>query len=179
MLADYVESKFPNGIRLPKVIRILCDFIDTNGYPLSGCFEISTIGDDDMRAWFPTDMRMQQSFAVFGRGSTGSVYAIWLQDGTDVESSPIVVLGSEGELLVMATDPKQFCRLLGCGYNELEWDDLSKPSAEWADANLLRQWFDDRMEIDFPAVGAEIISAARTQYPDFPLFIQSWWDANK
>lgn len=177
-LAGEVESKFPRGTSMPDAIRSLCDYIDTNGYPLSGCFEISTIGDDDMRAWFPNDPTMQQEFAVFGRGSTGSVYAIWLQDGIDVDSSPVVVLGSEGELLVMAADSIQFCRLLGCGYNELEWDDLTKPAAQSNDTKPLREWLTNRMDLNFPATGDEIVLTARTQYPNFPSFIQTWWDAN-
>ena len=178
MLADDVESKFPRGITMPDTIRALCDYLDTNGYPLSGCFEISTIGDDDMQAWFPNDPAMQRRFVVFGRGSTGSVYAIWLRDGTDVDSSPVIVLGSEGELLVMAETPMEFCRLLGCGYNELEWDDLTQPSPESNDAQPLREWLVNRFDIDFPATGDKIVSTARTRYPDFPSFIQSWWDAN-
>ena len=178
MLADDVESKFPLGIALPDPIRSLCDYLDTNGYPLSGCFEISTIGDADMQAWFPDDSAMQRRFAVFGRGSTGSVYAIWLRDGTDVDSSPVIVLGSEGELLVLAANSMEFCRLLGCGYNELEWDDLTQPSPEYDDAQPLREWLDSRFDIDFPVNGDKIVSTARTRYPDFSRFVQSWWDAN-
>lgn len=178
MLADDVESKFPPGVKMPVAIRALCDFLDTNGYPLSGYFEISTIGDDDLRAWFPNDPTMQRRFAVFGRGSTGSVYAIWLRDGTDVDSSPVIVLGSEGESLVMAANSLEFCRLLGCGYNELEWDDLTQPSPESDDAQPLREWLDSRFDIDFPARGDEIVSAARTQCPNFSAFIQTWWDMN-
>jgi hypothetical protein len=76
MLANDVEAKFPEGVFLPPPIRALCDFLDANGYPISACLEISTICDDDMAAWFPNDIAMQNEFAVFGRGSTGSVYVL-------------------------------------------------------------------------------------------------------
>ena len=178
MLASDVESKFPPGVEMPDPIRALCGYLDQYDYPLSGCFEISTIGDDDMQTWFPNDLAMQRAFAVFGRGSTGSIYAVWLRDGSNIELCPVVVLGSEGELLVLATDSLQFCRLLGCGYNELEWDDLTLPSPEWDDTKPLRDWLAKHMKIDFPETGAEIVSAAQQKHIDFQGFVQSWWDAN-
>ena len=178
MLSDTVESKLPTGIALPESIRFLCDYLDLHGYPLSGCFEISTIGDEDIREWFPNDPEMQQNFAVFGRGSTGSTYAIWLREGADAVESPVVVLGSEGDLMVLATNCIQFCRLLGCGYNELEWDDLTKPSTEWDETQPLRDWLTDRLKLDFPMIGAEIVSQAQQRFPDFQSFVQSWWDTN-
>lgn len=178
MLAADVESKFPPNVPLPLGVRTLCDFLDQNGYPISGCFEISTIGDDDMAAWFPNDTEMQHRFAVFGRGSTGSVYALWLHDGNDPNSAPVVVLGSEGDLLVLATDCLEFCRLLGCGYDELEWDDLTKPSPSSDAAQPLRDWLTERLNLDCPSVGSAIVSAARERYRDFGDFVRAWQDAN-
>lgn len=178
MLADDVKTNFPSGIMMPDTIQALCEYLDVHGYPMSGCFEISTIGNDDMQAWFPNDAAMQDRFAVFGRGSTGSVYAIWLQDDANATSSPVVVLGSEGDLLVLATDSAEFCRLLGCGYNEVEWEDLTKPSPEWDDTKRLRDWLGGRFNMDFPKTGELIVAAAHKRYPDFPAFIQTWWEAN-
>lgn len=179
MLADDVEAKFPPNAALPLPIRTLCDFLDANGYPLSGCFEISTIGDDDMAAWFPQDDAMQSKFAVFGRGSTGSTYALWLIDGNDTNQAPVVVLGSEGELLVLATTPWEFCRLLGCGYDELEWDDLNQPSQTYDEAQPLRDWLKQNLNMDCPTTGSEIVSAAKKKYPGFHDFVTSWQKANR
>ncbi len=68
MLAQDVESQFPPNVALPLGGRTLCNFLEQKGYPISGYFEISTIGNDDMAAWFPNDTDMQHRFAVFGRG---------------------------------------------------------------------------------------------------------------
>ena len=178
MLVDEIESKFPPGIQVPQSIRSLCEFIEDNGYPLSGCFELSTIGDADLQAWFPNDLAMQRQFAVFGRGSTGSVYALWLRDGRDVDNSPVIVLGSEGELLVLAVNPREFCRLLGCGYDELEWDDLSQPAAEWENTRRLREYLCERLGLSFQMTGESIVLEARDQYPDFASDIEAWWHTN-
>ncbi|XZE36062.1 hypothetical protein SH501x_001614 [Pirellulaceae bacterium SH501] len=178
MLANNVHSKFPPDVALPLGVRALCDYLDANGYPISGCFEISTIGDEDMAAWFPNDTKMQHRFALFGRGATGSVYALWLRDGNDPDNAPVVVLGSEGEMLVLATECSDFCRLLGCGYDELEWDDLTKPSPTWETAQPLRDWLKARMNLDCPRTGADIVAAATERYTDFGHVIQQWQDAN-
>lgn len=176
MLADEVETKFPTGAFLPTPIRALCDFLDANGYPMSGCFEISTIGDDDMAAWFPNDKAMQHQFAVFGRGSTGSVYALWLAAGTVANTAPVVVLGSEGEFLVLATNAWEFCRLLGCGYDELEWDDLKQPSPITDAAQPLRDWLKQYLNMDCPITGSAIVSIAKETYPGFDTFVRNWQD---
>ena len=178
MLANDVESKFPPNVSLPLGVRTLCDFLDQNGYPISGCFEISKIGDDDMAAWFPNDTEMQHRFAVFGRGSTGSVYALWLRDGNDADTAPVIVLGSEGELRVLATNSLEFCRLLGCGYDELEWDDLTKPSPTRDATQPLRNWLTERLNLNCPPVGFAIVSTATERYPDFGDFLRRWQDAN-
>lgn len=178
MLADDVEAKFPKGAALPTPIRALCDFLDANGYPISGCFEISTIGDDDMAAWFPNDAAMQNKFAVFGRGSTGSVYALWLIAGNDTNNAPVVVLGSEGEFVVLAINAWEFCRLLGCGYDELEWDDLEQPSPMSDEAQPLRDWLKNHVKMECPMTGVAIVSTAKEHYPGFSEFVRDWQDAN-
>lgn len=178
MLADDVDSKFPKGAALPAPIRVLCDFLDSNGYPISGCFEISTIGDDDMAAWFPNDAAMQNTFAVFGRGSTGSVYALWLVPGSNTSNAPVVVLGSEGKFLVLAISAWEFCRLLGCGYDELEWDNLEQPSPTFDQAQPLRDWLKTYLNMECPTAGAAIVSTAKERYPGFSEFVRIWQDAN-
>ncbi len=178
MLADSVKATFPEGVALPAPIRALCDFLDANGYPLSGCFEISTRGQDDMAEWFPDDAAMQRQFAVFGRGSTGSVYALWLLPGKDSDNSPVIVLGSEGDFLVLAVNAWEFCRLLGCGYEELEWDDLEQPSPKYQEAQPLRDWLKKHLSMECPTIGAAIVSTANANYPGFSEFIRQWQDEN-
>lgn len=179
MLAEIVASKFPPGVALPEGVRVLCDYLDTHGYPLSGCFEISRIGREDVESWFPDDEAMQQQFAVFGRGSTGSTYALWLRDTQDASAAPVVVLGSEGEFLVLATDCREFCRLLGCGYDELEWDKLTEPGKKWNETQPLRDWLAEKMSLDFPATGEAIVAAAKAKHPDFAQYVTAWQNAHR
>jgi hypothetical protein len=177
-LADLVQSNFPDGVKLPDCLRALCDYLDHHGYPLSGCFEICDYGQTDVEGWFPNDVSTRRQVAVFGKGSTGSSYALWLVPTSDPDEAPVVLFGSEGEFKVLASNAFEFCRLLGQGYDEVECDDLSKPPSHWAETERLRDWLADRFPIDFPATGAAIARAARKQHPGFSNWMLSWQAEN-
>jgi hypothetical protein len=122
MIADIVQSNFPEGVLLPKCLRVVCDYLDAHGYPLSGCFEICDWGRQDAEGSFPNDPTTQRQVAIFGRGSTGSSYALWLVPNTNPDKAPVVLFGSEGEFIVLASNALEFCQLLGLGYTEVEYD---------------------------------------------------------
>ncbi|MBL9082813.1 MAG: hypothetical protein JNK76_13450 [Planctomycetales bacterium] len=174
MLADIVQSNFPEGVKLPDCLRALCDYLDTHGYPISGCFEICDWGRRDAEGWFPNDPVTRSQVAIFGRGSTGSSYALWLVPTSDPENAPVVLFGSEGEFLVLAPNAFEFCRLLGLGYTEVESDDLSKPPAEWNETGKLRSWLAERFAMDFPATGEKIAHEARERHTGFAKWMNDW-----
>ncbi|MCA9076460.1 MAG: hypothetical protein KDA93_15650 [Planctomycetaceae bacterium] len=121
---------------------------------------------------------MKGQFAVFGNGSTGSTYALWLRETRNSDLAPVVLLGSEGDFLVLASNADEFCRLLGCGYDELEWDDLTQPPQHWGETHTLREWLRTRCKLDFPATGEEIVKSASERYPDFGEVVRKWQDDN-
>lgn len=178
MIADEVQSGFPHGIALPQSIRAVCDYLDEYGYPISGSFEINLCGKDVAASWFRNDEDMTAQFAVFGNGSTGSTYALWLRENRNPEQAPVVLLGSEGDFLVLARNADDFCRLLGCGYDELEWDDVTQPPQHWTETQALRHWLTNRCKLNFPITGDEIVRAARERYPDFGDVVRKWQDDN-
>ncbi len=177
MIADSVQSCFPEGVRLPDPLRCICDFLDANGYPISGCFEINTRGDD-AASWFPNDIAMQRQIAVFGNSSTGSSYALWLTHASDPAEAPVVMLGSEGDFKVLAESPAAFCQLLTCGYDELEWDDLSSTPTCADETRPFRQWISDKLALDSPATGEAISQRAAEQFPGFADWVTAWQDEN-
>jgi hypothetical protein len=155
-------------------LRAVCDYLDAHGYPLSGCFEICTWGRKDAEGWFPNDPATRRQVAIFGRGSTGSSYALWLVPTENPDEAPVVLFGSEGEFIVLASNALEFCRLLGLGYDEVEYDDLAAPPAEWAETAGLRGWLAARFPIDFPATGEAIARAARERHPGFGEWMRRW-----
>jgi hypothetical protein len=116
--------------------------------------------------------------AIFGHGSTGSSYALWLTKNPNPNEAPVVVFGSEGELIVLASNALEFCRLLGLGYDELEWDDLTAAPSMWKNSEGLRNWLTERLKIDFPATGDAIARPARERHPDFSDWMTAWQAAN-
>lgn len=121
---------------------------------------------------------MQRQVAIFGRGATGSSYALWLVPNSNPDEAPVVLFGSEGEFIVLASNAFEFCRLLGLGYDEVECDDLTAPPAEWAETAGLRSWLAERLPIDFPATGQGISQAARERHPGFGDWMRNWQAAN-
>jgi hypothetical protein len=128
--------------------------------------------------WFPNDAATQRHVATFGKGSTGSSYALWLIPTSDPDEAPVVLFGSEGEFLVLASNAFEFCRLLGLGYDEVEYDDLAAPPAKWSETAGLRSWLAERFRIDFPATGAEIARVAGERHPGFGEWMRQWQAAN-
>lgn len=177
MIARQVQSNFPPNVVLPRPIYVLCNYLDTYGYPISGCFEVNTRGDD-AESWFPGDSSMQDQIAVFGNSSTGSTYALWLSQTKNANEAPVVMLGAEGEFKALATSSAEFCRLLGCGYDELEWDDLSAPPKCWAETKRLRDWIQQHLQITSPKTGHEIAAAASGYTTPFAEWVTKWQNAN-
>ncbi|PQO45049.1 hypothetical protein [Blastopirellula marina] len=177
MIFQAVQDRFPPGVTLPLPLRSLCDFLDSHGYPIRGCFEIN-IRDGEAQSWFPGDEAMQNQIAVFGNGSTGSIYALWLAQTTDADRAPVVMLGSEGDFKALATSPLEFCRLLGCGYDELDWDNLSSEPECWDEASPLRHWLQQNLQLSIPRTGAEIAAAAAEITPPFAEWVTKWQEKN-
>lgn len=60
-------------------------------------------------------------FRVFGRDGSGGLAAFWIRaPGAAIETQPIVFLGSEGELQVIARDLGDYLWLLASGVGPLE-----------------------------------------------------------
>ena len=172
---ESIQANVPKGTILPDDLRRLCDLLDQTGYPISGCMKIRPDDFGGVRAWFGDDEEMASNFAYFGAGPDGSILALWLINGNDATSAPVVHLGSEGDkTAVLAEDFRSFLHLLGIGYDELGFDDLQKPPEDPDSASSLRAWLKREYSIICPAVGAEIVKEAQLKCPDLQTEIDDW-----
>jgi hypothetical protein len=167
-----IENTFPNGHRLPRDIAALGDFLDQNGYPISGCFELSLIGMDDLQHWFKRDPSVAENFLPFGRGATGDVFAIWLQYGRPTEECPVVMFGSEGLLIAVSNCARDFIRLLCLGYSEIGYCDLTIKGEDYDETKTLRHYVADLFGYDIPENGQEILAAASYYSAAFEAFVR-------
>ena len=88
-----IEATFPGEHPLPHPVAEICNFLEAHGYPISGCFELSILGTDDLDRWFEDNPSVHDQLLPFGKGASGNVYALWLTDGLPSEHAPVVMLG--------------------------------------------------------------------------------------
>jgi len=171
--ADRIEAEFPPGVKMPDELRSLCDFLDRTDYPISGWMELRPEGEG-LKGWFGAGSEAWQQLAGFGAGPDGSTLASWLYAGSDVSAAPVVHLCSEGvQLIVLADNFRDFLTLFGIGYNELGFNDLSRPPEEPESAERLRAWLAAEFGIRCPETGIELVQRAQAQHPDFAAWVHA------
>ena len=171
MDAKALRESFPDAIPLPAEFCALCDWVSTNGYPISEFFELREHDDETIRLWFGSKDAIGH-LAQFGAGPDGSLYCVWRSPSGRMA---IVHMGSEGQNnFVLASTSIDFLRLLAIGYDEIGFADLdSSPMREDADANVnprFQQWVSSTFKVTVPVTGSEIVQPARAENDDF----QKW-----
>jgi hypothetical protein len=164
---EAIEATFPHGHRLPAPLVDLCEFEQAHGYPISGCFELAQDGMASLAGWFRKEPDAWQHFLTFGNGASGDIYALWLTEGLAPEQAPVVMFGSEGDLVVLACDAEDFCRLLCLGYREVGYHDPASPPDDFDEAEPLRRFMIARRGYSLPATGEGIAAAAAARFPGF------------
>lgn len=172
MDAAMLAKGFPEGVAVPPEFQSLCEFVRVNGGEVCGPFEFETDGSGSALAWFGNDAKAADQFAVFGRGPDGSLYAFWLYGGHDATAAPVVLLDSEcDESQVIATDFREFLRLLAIGYDEPgRYPTLAPDNPDIAAA--LREWLETKFGLVPPATGEAIVASAQARHPDLMAWIR-------
>ncbi|WP_316845021.1 hypothetical protein [Pedobacter psychrodurus] len=154
----------PKGITIPEELEKLCNWTDTNGYPISGYFELRADDGETIRYWLGFD-NVSDRFGIFGAGPDGSLYSFWVDDENNHK---IVHLGSEGgERYILANNFIDFLRLLAIGYMEIGYSDLNMTVQEWNLATgqekdeginpKFREWIEKEFKVQIPDKGSEIV----------------------
>ena len=173
---ERILANVPRGTLLPDELRLVCDWLDRVGYPISGSMKIRPDDFGGVRAWFGGDDEVASRFAYFGAGPDGSILALWLINGPDARACPVVHLGSEGSgNKVLAASFREFLPLFGIGYDELGFDDLSEPPDDPEPTGNFRAWLKREFGITCPERGEELVAAAQRRCPDIEAFIRDWF----
>lgn len=175
---EKICANVPAGTQLPAELKAVCDWLDREDYPISGCMKIRPDDFGGLLAWFGGDESMARQFAYFGAGPDGSILALWLTGGPDATRAPVVHLGSEGSHnKVLAEDFLSFLALFGIGYDELGFDDLDDLPEDPDSAARFRAWLKTTYQIDCPETGAALARSAQQRCPDLQAFIDAWLTA--
>jgi hypothetical protein len=118
---------------------------------------------------------------VFAQDGTGSLFGVWLRaNHADIETAPVVYLGSEGETAVLAKDPRAFLELLGSAttFNDHTNTFFSDDDEEDDDVRELRErsasFAKEVLGIEKLRDPKAIKREAEKAYPD----LQAWIDAH-
>ncbi|MEU5940686.1 SMI1/KNR4 family protein [Micromonospora sp. NPDC047548] len=125
------------------------------------------------QAWSGSRTMDGVDFRIFGQDGTGGLAAFWLvRPGEPVEHQPVVFLGSEGEMSVVARNLAAYLWLLAGGFGPVEatmWprhEHRPRPDAH-------RTAIAGRYAPQARQAPPEVIEAARAEFPDFEPFIDS------
>ncbi|PZF93500.1 SMI1/KNR4 family protein [Micromonospora deserti] len=125
------------------------------------------------RAWTGNQGLDGAEFRVFGQDGTGGNAAFWLvRPGEPLEQQPVVFLGSEGEIGVVAQNLWTYLWLLADGFGP--WEATEYPNHEHEprrDARLTE--IAERWAPSHRKSADEVITAAREEFPGFEELIDS------
>ncbi|GLZ80733.1 hypothetical protein Afil01_55400 [Actinorhabdospora filicis] len=120
---------------------------------------------DWLRLWTGDPGIDGDAFRVFGEDGTGGAAALWLaREGRPLTEQPVVFLGSEGEIGVVAANLSDLLWLLadGVGPCEVVATAYDEPAAQPALVAIAERY------ASTPRRGAdEIVAAARAEFPHF------------
>jgi len=94
ILKDKVQQGFPEGFPFPAELHMLCDWVEANGFPISGYFRIHSNEDKEDITYYMGFNNVNDRFGVFGKSADGSMYALWRDDANTCK---VVHMGSEGD----------------------------------------------------------------------------------
>ena len=160
-----IKEGIPSTITVPPELEKLCDWVEKNGYPISGSFELYSGDIKIIEHWFGHG-KVLNRFGVFGTGPDDSLYSFWLDKNNNQK---IVHLGSEGgQLYILAANFVDFLRLLAIGYDEIGFSDLTMSLEEWNKTieesedygknPKFRNWVEREFQTIIPERGDEISS---------------------
>ncbi len=127
---------------------------------------------DWIRAWTGNEELDGAAFRVFAQDGTGGLVTSWVvRPGRPLAEQPVAFFGSEGEVGVVATDLSSFLWLLAGGVGPQEAVEFGTDTG--VPYSGLRAVAERYSGVE-PRTPAEVLSAARAEFPDFAATVQSW-----
>jgi hypothetical protein len=152
------------------------DYADGEGYDFEPYdqFLSATETRDWIRAWTGNSEVDGAEFLVFGQDGTGGYAAFWnVRPGASVLDQPVVFLGSEGAIGVVARNFSDYLWLLAGGIGPCEAVEQSdRQSAPDAIRAHFRR-FAEAHASKPPRTPEEVVSAAQQLFPEFGRYIDS------
>ncbi|MDH2433792.1 hypothetical protein QCD60_14560 [Pokkaliibacter sp. MBI-7] len=118
-----------------------------------------------IKAWTANESLDGREYLIFGQDGTGGYAAFWcVRNTSDILQQPIVFMGSEGELGIIAQSFKDYVWLFANGVGPCEavgYPDIARPQ----NPEFLE--FAQCYAPENKASVSEIINRAKSEFPDF------------
>ncbi|MDQ2584076.1 SMI1/KNR4 family protein [Saccharothrix yanglingensis] len=141
--------------------------LDPGEYDYEPYPEFTSAGEttDRLRSWTGNDELDGAPYRVFAQDGTGGLAALWLtRPGAPLDGQPVVFLGSEGAVGVVARDLGDFLWLMADGVGPMEAVEFGATgSAPNAELRAVAEEFAPGRE----RTAAAVLAAARAEFPDF------------
>jgi hypothetical protein len=128
-----IKTKWPDGREMPKLIGDIADLV--RPWPWGSVGYFSMMGSRFNDYWVEGGADLSEQFGMFLKLPDGTELALWYHDDAVAGAEPVVLIGSEGQLQVLAPTLKQFVALWADGNGPLdlarseEFDDPAEKSA--------------------------------------------------
>jgi hypothetical protein len=165
MLPFPFDRTFPSP--LAELHRLPFDYDGGDGIDFEPFEQFMSAKDnaDWIRAWTGNDEMTGAEYRIFGQDGSGGYCGFWLvRERQPILAQPIVFMGSEGEMGVVATSFADYVWLLagGLGPAEAVEDRGARPSANAAFTAFAKKHAPESKKSP-----AKVLAAARAEYPDF------------
>lgn len=113
-----------------------------------------------------------EELLTFAQDGAGGQYALWV--GTvDMERAPVVKLGDDGDLIVLAKDAFDFAWLLACGVEPIAVAEDGTLPSDLVASEELQAWVREQAPGRSFGSPSEILAAAREAYPELVAHVRS------
>ncbi len=161
---ESLQRNFPEGWDVPPLLLEFADRLEGIGAGTIGYFDLQSERFNDY--WIENGADLHPYFAFFLCDPTGGQVGFWLYDGLATVSPPIVLVGSQGELQILADTLEQFFARLAKG--ETGVPDLDDREDRDRESTELFQWLESR--------GGQSPGPQSVAHPDLAEWLERWGD---
>jgi hypothetical protein len=164
-----VERCWPVGHSVPQLIKDIANLIAPWPNPAVGYVRFQGARFDDY--WIELGSDLSEQFGKFMHLPDGTYIALWFYDGSEANAQPVVEIGSEGELAILAPNLKSFMKRWAEGRVHKELDGESIAETEGPDYLQRRKVYAGKM---MDVIDKAPDHQASTQLANLPKFFEEW-----
>lgn len=131
-----LHEHFPPHFAVPGLLLEFADWLKDKTWGSVGCFRLESKRFNEF--WMEEGLDLHSFFAFFIRDPTGGQVGFWLHEGCDIESPPVVLVGSEGELAILGNSLPEFLARLA--KKKTQASDLDSRAGQVDKGTQLAKW---------------------------------------